>query len=257
LAAALLLPGLFVVLPDEGSAATKRTTSSISLNFSKIEFDYILISDPQTSPPSNIANLNFGTPSAQSGPRSVPGPALPTASAVEVLALDSAGVASAASQDVFFTGEAASFPELSSFHLTMDFTLPGSTARGSAGALQVINDPADPSTLDRSYWQANVDMAMPGAVEYSYAFIIEANPDQPGLSLNSVQVVQAPMYTPVASSFFDVFVELNFDGSSFIDPAKPLLWVTTTAVPEPASLSLLVVGGAVLLRRNRCHRISR
>ena len=249
-ATAAMLLGYFVAMPDEGTAATKRR-ESLSLNFSKIEFSYLEVEDPGLPPPRTVSGLTFGLESSNSGPLGSSGAPLPTVAEVGVFAEDSFGTAHAASQDVFFTGLPASFPPLSAHHLTMNFTQPGTLTSGLASILHVSHDPADPSTLDKSYWQADVGIAMPGTAEYSYTFFVEANPDQPGLSLKSVQTSQAATYSPGVPSFFDVFVELEYDGSLPIDPSQPVLWISTSATPEPTSATLIAAAAAMLLRRRR------
>lgn len=244
---ALLCAGYFVALPDEGTAATKRT-ESLSLNFSKIEFDYKIDERP-VGPPVQIADLHFGTATAQTGPLGGAGPSLPITSPSDVIAVDAFGVAHGASQDIFHAGAPGSFPPVSSYHLSMDFTVPGTMMRGESGVISVQHDPA--TSPDKSYWQASVEIAMPGATDHSFTFFVEANPDQPGLSLASVQTAQAPNFSPIASSFFDVFVELNYDGVTPIDPGKPVLWLTTTATPEPASAGVIALVGMALMRRRQ------
>jgi hypothetical protein len=133
----------------------------------------------------------------------------------------------------------------------MAFTAPGSTALGESGVISVQHDPA--TSPDKSYWQASVDIGMPGATDNSFTFFVEANPDQPGLSLKSVQTAQAPSFSPIASSFFDVFVELDYNASAGpLDPGQPVLWLTTTATPEPGSIGAMLALGCVLMRRWRC-----
>ena len=51
------------------------------------------------------------------------------------------------------------------------------------------------------------------------------------------------------NSFFDVYTELTIDGGNFI--TAPSDAVRMNLVPEPATLSLLVLGGLAVLRRRR------
>lgn len=250
LAAAVLLLGSFVAMPDEGTAATKRT-ESLSLNFTKIEFRYE-VEDKRTGLPIHITDLYFGQVKANAGPLGGSGPNLPVTPSSDVIAIDALGEAHGASQDVLYTGSPSSFPELSSFHFSMDFTKPGTMLRGMSSVMSIRHDPAAPGA-DKSYWQAEVEVQTDGLPAYPVSFIVEANPDQPGLSLKSVQTAQAPGFTPIASSFFDVFVELDYNAAAgAIDPSKPVVWLTVTGVPEPASAGLLLaVGGYLLRRRDR------
>ena len=251
--AAILLLGFFVAVPDEGTAATKKGSggggghTSISLNFTKIEFGY-RTQDTQV-PPNQITDIQLGTVAGFAGGAGGGGTVLPTSSDSEVFDPDSLGRARAGSQNIYFTGAPGALPPLSSYHTSMDFTVPGTNVRGQSGVITVQHDPA--TSPDKSYWQASVDIAMPGATPNSFTFFVEANPDQPGLSLKSVQTAQGslPGFSPVGSSFFDVFVELDYDPlAGPIDTSKPVIWVTTTT-PEPASAMALVCVGLGLLRR--------
>lgn len=51
-------------------------------------------------------------------------------------------------------------------------------------------------------------------------------------------------------SFFDVFTELRVDGGTWYPASGP---IRLDLVPEPATLSLLALGGLALLRRRRKH----
>jgi len=55
-----------------------------------------------------------------------------------------------------------------------------------------------------------------------------------------------------ADSFFDIFTELTIPDP--ISPEVPVMTQTITITPEPASLSLLAVGGLMVLRRRRSGR---
>lgn len=246
--ASLLVLGFFIILPDEGTATTRRQ-ESLSLNFTKIEFGYE--ADKRQSGGGTVAvtDVHLAPPSGFVGP--IGGASLPISSDSEVFSPDSFGMATAGAQNVYFTGAPGALPPLTSYHTSMDFTVPGTLARGESGIISVQHDPA--TSPDKSYWQASVDIAMPGATANSFTFFVEANPDQPGLSLKSVQTSQGSLnFTPGFSSFFDVFVELDFDPlAGPIDTSKPIIWITTTGTPEPASATALLCAGLGLLRRAR------
>jgi hypothetical protein len=79
----------------------------------------------------------------------------------------------------------------------------------------------------------------------------------PGVMIRESPTLQSPGQTTVQpiggglykiDSFFDVFTELSIDNGQTWAPGSAAM--VATGMPEPASLSLVVIGGIALLRRH-------
>ena len=80
----------------------------------------------------------------------------------------------------------------------------------------------------------------PGQPEFDYLLRGDIDPTQTGLTFAGPPDVQGG--GPTFDSFFDIFTELHFDGSVPINPNAPLFSLTLTQVPEPATMTLAVIG---------------
>lgn len=82
------------------------------------------------------------------------------------------------------------------------------------------------------------------------AFKLRESPTRPSQGQTSIAPIGGGMYH--IDSFFDVFTELSLDGGQTWHPALESSRLTLTGqTPEPASMSLLAIGAAALLRRSR------
>ena len=146
--------------------------------------------------------------------------------------------------DVFYDGPANNFPTDSFFDTFVTITDPGQNL-GRATVKQ-INNP-------------NIAVQFPGGSEVLNSLVPQVNPAQVGLSLSGLQVVQGTSPDPNANSFFDIFMDLHFDGSGTINPNLPLFEITTTATtPEPSTIVLAAMGVAafvVVARKKRLHTL--
>jgi len=165
---------------------------------------------------------------------------------------DSKGLGDASSFDVFYTGLAGDFPANSFFDIFVDITDPGNGQPGAMqkGTVKFFNE-AKGFGFDSSTRLGGT----PELLLNSFSSLI--NPAQTGLSFSDVQIVQSSTADPNANSFFDIFTQLQFDGSGTIDPNQPLFEITMTgnSVPEPSTLILAMVGVAALMARNRNIRL--
>jgi len=246
---AFLLSAFFISFPDEGTAATKRTGG--------VEYQWkVEVGERFTANPGNGIALEDYTPlviAANAGNPNNPGPTLPHHEVLSVINPDPLGFGIAASMDVFHDGAPGSFPPSSFYHLTLDFTATGTPQSGTATLGEIQNGPSNPATLDRQYWEADSLIQLPGSPASLHTLIGETNTDQPGLLFSNLHIQPMPSFSPSGQSFFDIFVEIQYDGSAPIDPAQPIFWLTTGAqVPEPTCLALasaLTIG--MLGRRRR------
>lgn len=246
---ALLLSAFFIAFPDEGTAATKRT-GGVRPSYDLATMKGARVANPNPNPgnpPVVVGEVGFELDFAGIGAPAIPGGPLPSHPVLSIVDADSTGRGPAASLDVFYDGAAASFPTHSFYHLTLDVTAPGSTQGGINHWGDRVEDPSG------KFWEAAANVQLPGTPELPLLFIGETNSDQPNLRFSNVQIVAAPVPgTSQLSSFFDVFFEIDLVGPGTIDPGQPIFWLTTgSQVPEPASLSVLAVAGALLSRRSR------
>jgi hypothetical protein len=113
-----------------------------------------------------------------------------------------------------------------------------------------------------------VDLVAPAHVKYTYWYsdfptkyysteMLQLEIDSGGIMLYESPTLASVGTTTVTDygdgtygvdSFFDVFLELSFDGGQSWLPASNAVYITTV-LPEPATLSLLALGGMALLRR--------
>jgi len=199
--------------------------------------------DKSTDPPTALQDVSVVLQDARTGTPQNPLGTLPTATTMGIVNPDPLGLGDAAFFDVFYTGPANDFPANSFFDVFMDFTQPGTNLR-ARGTVRVINPAASSIAV-------GLGNQFAGGPELDTLLEGHINPFQQGLSFSGLQVVQGTSPDPFATSFFDIFMELRFDGSGTIDPSVPLYRITLTGVPEPATMVLLLfaVAGWCLRRR--------
>lgn len=246
-----LVLGYFIALPDEGTAATKKTgglDSPVRASWNLKENVKRMINPGNPAVP--VEEGVTGIESLRGGPLGGLGGTLPSSGAMMIVnpAADGTGSGEAASYDVFAPSGLTSGPN--TLHLTDAYGLPDSLIRGIASQPMVQNHPTDPTTTDHQYFEAFTTIEMPGSPGFDHVLIGEVNPDQPGLSLTNLNVALRPSL--VGDSFFDVFVEISYDGSAPLNPALPVFWLTSAAqVPEPGCITILALTSVGLLRRLR------
>lgn len=251
IAVAFLLLGYFIVMPDEGTAATKKDGGldrPIRASWNLKENVKRMINPggsglPEVVVEDGLTEVAF----ARGGPIGGTGPSLPFTHQMMIVNPDALGTGNgtAASLDVFLP---SGIPTRATIHLTDVYRVPDTLTRGVATPPVVHNHPLDPDTTDHQYFEAFSTIQMPGNGAFDHVLIGEVNPDQPGLSISNLQVMQGTSL--MGDSFFDVFVEISFDGSSALNPALPVFWLTSAAqVPEPASLGVMAIALAMLRRR--------
>lgn len=159
-------------------------------------------------------------------------------SSIGIVNPDANGVGTAATFDVFYTGAAADFPANSFFDIFVDITDPGSGQPGEMqrGTVKFFNETKGFGFDVSTQFDGNPNV-------YLNSLLGQINSSQTGLSLGDVQVVQPSPIDPSANSFFDIFVELQFNGAG-LDPSQPLFEITTTGavVPEPSTWILAALG---------------
>lgn len=201
-----------------------------------------------TNPPTPLQDVSFAIPDARAGtPQNPLGPPLATTATLETVNPDPVGIGDAALLDVYYTGPANDFPTDSFFDVFVDITLPDSISH-ARGTVRVINSAATSFTVGLGTEFSGSSDEMTTLLDG------QINSAQPGLSFNGLQVVQGTSPDPFATSFFDVFVQLRFDGIGTINPNLPLFSITTSGVPEPATMGLATIGMAVVLVSVRARR---
>lgn len=245
----LLLLAAYLITPvEEGRAATKKSGGSkpdrMMWNLKEAKAARMM---PPTSPTTPILDLNSDVTMAFAGVPGNPGAPIPTHSSMMVFEPNVEGHHDACSFDVFADlPPVGAYPINSFFDVFVDITAPDGGPRGQASILSIA------PSVGGSEFLAELLVQAPGQLPWVHSLIVEANPDQPGLSLASVDLVQNSALPLTANSFFDVFVELTYDGSSPLDLNQPLFWVTNSAlVPEPTTIlgSLLGTAGILLMRK--------
>lgn len=87
----------------------------------------------------------------------------------------------------------------------------------------------------------------------SYLFFDDTPPEN-ATQWSDTTMVTIPFSTTVTTLHIDVqqdLVAVAADGSAAITATFEIVGIAVTLIPEPASLSLLIAGGLVMLRRNR------
>jgi len=108
---------------------------------------------------------------------------------------------------------------------------------------------ASPGSGCEGCWQTEmVAMSLTSSIPGGPPIVIRLSPDQP--SLGGIQATDLPDGTFRIDSFFDIFTEISIDGGPF-ETADNVMRVELqgTALPEPASLALLGLGGLAILKR--------
>jgi PEP-CTERM motif len=144
--------------------------------------------------------------------------------------------------DVFYDGPAGSFPADSFFDIFVDITDPGTGKHLRMVQGGGINLP-------------QVDVTTTKGLS-TYQNTLTLDPAQAALSINGLQFVPGSTSDPNANSFFDIFVNLQFNGGP-LDTSQPLFRLTTAgaSVPEPSTLVLAAVGVATLMAVARKRRL--
>jgi hypothetical protein len=194
------------------------------------------IFDPSTSPATEVQDVGISLNGAHVGTMQNPGSTLSASSSLGIANPGADGLGDAGFFDVFYDGLASDFPAISFFDVFLDITDPatGQPTEMKNGTVKFFNEAKGFGMV--------VSGQLPGEPEYLYSLMGEINPAQVGLSFADVPVVPGG-----ASSFFDIFTELQFDGPGTIDPSIPLFRLTLTPVPEPSTLVLAIAGMAALL----------
>jgi hypothetical protein len=167
-------------------------------------------------------------------------------------------VGTAATFDVFYTGPANNFPADSFFDVFTDFTQPGTTERGKGTVRDIKGDANDPTSIPGhgQSWGIDLSTQLAPGPEYLFSLAGQINSLQPGLSFNGLNVVQGTSPDPNATSFFDIFTEIRFDGSGTINPNLPLFEITMTGTtPEPSTFVLAALGVVALMAVARKRRV--
>ncbi len=101
-------------------------------------------------------------------------------------------------------------------------------------------------------WQTEmVALSLVGQIPGGPTIEIRESPSLP--SPGEIVVSDLPDGTFQVDSFFDVFTEISVDGGPFASATSSTRIVMGAAVPEPASLALLTLGGLTLIGRHRSH----
>jgi hypothetical protein len=206
--------------------------------------DKVGIFDPSTSPATELQDVRISLNGAHIDNMQTPGAALPSSSSLGIVNPGPDGLGDAAFFDVFYTGAPGDFPANSFFDVFTEITDPntGQPAEMKNGVVKFFNEAKGFGML--------VSGHVPGEPEYLYSLMGEINPAQLGLKFANVPVVPGG-----GGSFFDIFTELQFDGTGSIDPNLPLFRLTLTPVPEPSTLILAAVSMAALVGVARKRRL--
>ena len=208
--------------------------------------DQFGIFDPSTSPASELQDVGISLKEAHSSTVQGTSP-IQARTSVGVVNPGSDGLGDAAVFDVFYNGSPGDFPANSFFDVFTEITDPntGQSAEMKKGTVKFFNETKGFGMV--------VSGALPGQPEYSYSLTGEINPAQPGLTFANLPDVQGG--GPTADSFFDIFTELQFDGSGAINPALPLFKMTLTPTPEPSAIALAAMGVVALMTVVRKRRL--
>lgn len=202
--------------------------------------------DTSTDPATALQDINFSLNDARIGTVQNPGGTLPANLSGGLVNPGPDGLGDAGFFDVFYSGAPGDFPANSFFDIFTELTDPntGQPAEMKSGTVKFFNETKGFGMV--------VSGHVPGSPEYFYSLTGEINPAQSGLSFADVPVV--PGGGP-PTSFFDIFTELQFDGSGTINPNLPLFEMTLTPLPEPSTLILAAAGVAALMGVARKRRL--
>ena len=231
-----------LALATEAQAGKKLYVGNLPYSSS----DKVGVFDPSTSPATELQDVTISLNDARIGTMQNPGNPLPASSSLGIVNPGADGLGDAGFFDVFYTGAPGDFPASSFFDVFTEITDPntGQPAEMKSGTVKFFNETKGFGMV--------VSGQVPGQPEYSYSLTGEINPAQVGLTFADVPVV--PGGGPPAS-FFDIFTELQFDGSGTIDPNLPLFEMTLTPVPEPSTWILAALGTAALMALARRKRL--
>jgi hypothetical protein len=238
----LLVGGLAVVL---AVASFATTAEAVSVHHFSLEVQGIQFVDPSTSPPTPLQDITFTLNGAHAGTMQNPGGPLPASSSLSIVNPGPDGLGDAGAFDVFYTGSPGDFPANSFFDIFTELTDPntGQPAEMKSGVVKFFNEAKGFGMV--------VSGHVPGSPEYFYSLTGEINPAQVGLTFADVPVVPGG-----GSSFFDIFTELQFDGSGTINPNLPLFEITLTTAPEPSTWVLATMGVVALMAVARKRRFN-
>jgi hypothetical protein len=113
---------------------------------------------------------------------------------------------------------------------------------------------SDPGNIEAEFKTEMLALNLSGSVQTSLGTLPIALHKSPSLgSLGEATLFDSGDGGWLVDSFFDVFTEISLDNGQFV-PSDQSLYVGF--VPEPGSLSLLLVGALIMLRRTRTVRES-
>jgi hypothetical protein len=232
LCATALLSAAFMVIGSELADATEFAVLRQRFDHNGITFN-----SQSGGVATPVENLDISLNTAQTGTlQSV-------SSSLGIVNPDSNGLGTAATFDVFYTGSPGDFPASSFFDIFVDINDPGSGQPGAMqrGTVKFFNETKGFGFDVSTQFGGNPNV-------YLNSLLGQINSSQTGLSVGDVQIVQPSPIDPSANSFFDIFVELQFNGAG-LDPSQPLFEIATTGavVPEPSTWILAAMGVVALV----------